>query len=115
MQACFFIPGPPNFGLSRQKSHCPQSLGRRHAAHSMHRTPLLRMTPLLVMSSCLAVGGLGVYSSTTEGEGGEGEESLLVPLLLTSLELMSTIGLGASCENSKNFHKQNSPNREKQF
>ena len=42
MQACFFTPGPPNFGLSLQKTQEPQSSVRRQAGQSMQRTPLLR-------------------------------------------------------------------------
>ena len=42
MHACFFTPGPPNFGLSLQKMQVPQSSVRRQAGQSIQRTPLLR-------------------------------------------------------------------------
>ena len=42
MHACFFTPGPPNLGLSLQKTQVPQSSVRRQAGQSMQRTPLFR-------------------------------------------------------------------------
>ena len=46
MQLCFFFPGPPNFGLSRQYMHSPQS-SVRHPVHFLQRVPLF--IPLLVI------------------------------------------------------------------
>jgi len=34
-QHCFFLPGPPNFGLSAQLGHWPQS-SAKHPSHSPH-------------------------------------------------------------------------------
>lgn len=49
IQDCFIRPGPPNFFISLQKWHSPQS-ALRHASHFLHlvllRRALLELLPL---------------------------------------------------------------------
>ena len=40
MQHCFFFPGPPYLGLSRQDEQLPQSCSREHPSHSPRRDRL---------------------------------------------------------------------------
>lgn len=60
MQACFLILGPPNFFLSRQYSHLPQSSVLRQAAHFVHLTPRFLFESPSLLSGVKGVRGLWV-------------------------------------------------------